>query len=152
MAVKNPQKSVETPVSANAQTQDIAPAPVDTSANGSAKKRGPKGPRTTAPFEWSRAMEEAFVHVMSSPKEEGKIRTAAWVAHTLNMHPAYKDSQVTPQLVTAHVNAWQETLKKNGRAVPSWLQLDVVKRQPLDLNFWDTVAGAAGAEGAGATK
>lgn len=150
MAVKNTQKSAETQVSANVQTPDIAPAPVDATANGGAKKRGPKGPRTSAPFEWSRPMEEAFVQVMSSPKEEGKIRTAAWVSHTLNMHPAYKDSQVTPQLVTAHVTGWQETLKKNGRPVPSWLHLDVVKRAALDLNFWDTVAGAAGAEGAGA--
>lgn len=151
MAVKNKQAETTTAQTAASESNE----PVNGAANGADStpvKRGPKGPRTTAPFTWTREMEQAFVQVMSSPRKEREIRTASWVSSVLNLHPAFASAQVTAQQVNSHVEALRVKLPKNGLAVPPWLALDVIKRA-LDVDFWSGIAGAAGAgAGAGAAE
>lgn len=149
MAVKNSKQTSSVQTDSNEPANGAA----NSAADSTPVKRGPKGPRTTAPFTWTREMETAFVQVMSSPKKEREIRTASWVSSVLNLHPAFASAQVTAQQVNSHVEALRVKLPKNGLAVPPWLALDVVKRAPLDVDFWSGIAGVASAgAGAGAAE
>lgn len=148
MAVKqaSANKSAETQVSTDTQTPDNVSA-TGAPANGAAK-RGPKGPRTTAPLEWNREMMSALVDILKPPKKPNEVRTAALVAYELNKTPAFADNPVTAQQVASYVASLQKSLpnpkKGEDRApmpVPPWLTLDVVKRQTVDTEFWGSLVG-----------
>lgn len=150
MAVKQATKPAETQVDTNPQTPDIAQVPSEasaptpngaTGANVSASKRGPKGPRTSAPYVWSREMDAALAAILKAEKRPNEVRTASVVAYELNKQDAFSGNPVTAQQVNSHVEALRTQLPKNGLSVPSWLALDSVKRQPLDTGLWGSLVG-----------
>lgn len=144
MAVKQTTKTAETQAETNPQTPDIVQVPAEASApttgNG-ASKRGPKGPRTSAPYVWSRDMDAALANILKAEKRPNEVRTASVVAYELNKQDAFSGSPVSAQQVNSHVEALRTQLPKNGLPVPSWLALDTVKRQALDTGLWGSLVG-----------